>query len=147
MLQVHRATELMEIPVDMKADVIELALRHYSHDSHHTLSKYWDQRYRLFTRYDYGVQLDDESWFSVTPEAIAIDVAMKCRTLLNCLSASHGVVLDCFCGVGGNAIALARQEMFVIAVDIDYTKLSMLRYLSLRSWVHLTLHQAQFCNI
>ena len=117
----------MDIPIDVKTDIIELALRHYSHDSNNTLSKYWDQRYRLFTRYDYGIQLDDESWFSVTPEAIAVDVATKCRSLLKRFSVSPGVVLDCFCGVGGNAIAIARQQMTVIAIDIDYTKLGMLK--------------------
>lgn len=33
--------------------------------------KYWAQRKRLFSRYDSGIQLDKESWYSVTPEAIA----------------------------------------------------------------------------
>jgi hypothetical protein len=27
--------------------------------------KYWDQRYRLFSKYDRGILLDSESWFSV----------------------------------------------------------------------------------
>ena len=27
--------------------------------------KYWDQRYRLLSKFDDGVQLDEESWFSV----------------------------------------------------------------------------------
>ena len=33
--------------------------------------KYWAQRKRLFSRFDEGIQLDQESWYSVTPEAIA----------------------------------------------------------------------------
>ena len=32
-------------------------------------------RYRLFSKFDHGVQLDDESWYSVTPEAIAMHIA------------------------------------------------------------------------
>ena len=28
--------------------------------------KYWDQRYRLFSKFDSGIQLDAESWFSVS---------------------------------------------------------------------------------
>ena len=35
------------------------------------MSKYWTQRYRVFSRYDEGVRLDPEFWYSVTPERIA----------------------------------------------------------------------------
>ena len=31
-------------------------------------AKYWMQRYSLFSRFDEGVQLDTEGWWSVTPE-------------------------------------------------------------------------------
>ena len=40
--------------------------------------KYWDQRYRLFSLYDRGVQMDSESWFSVTPECISELIADRC---------------------------------------------------------------------
>lgn len=39
--------------------------------------KYWCQRRRLFSRFDMGVQLDSEGWFSVTPEVIADHVAER----------------------------------------------------------------------
>lgn len=43
------------------------------------LWKYWMQRYTLFARFDDGVLLDVEGWFSVTPEAIARWVcAVRC---------------------------------------------------------------------
>ena len=32
--------------------------------------KFWAQRFRLFSLFDRGIKLDDESWFSVTPEVI-----------------------------------------------------------------------------
>ena len=35
------------------------------------LWKYWLQRYTLFSRFDEGVLIDEEGWFSVTPEALA----------------------------------------------------------------------------
>jgi len=38
------------------ADSIDLSSLH---------EKYWDQRYRLFSKYDRGILLDAESWFSV----------------------------------------------------------------------------------
>ena len=43
------------------------------------ISKYWAQRYRLFSLYDDGVRLDPESWYSVTPEKIAQHIAERCR--------------------------------------------------------------------
>lgn len=63
------------------------------------LQKYWFQRYNLFSRYDEGIELDEEGWYSVTPEDIAIKQAEKCR---------GRTVIDCFAGVGGNAIQFAR---------------------------------------
>ena len=32
-------------------------------------------RYRLFSKFDEGIRLDAESWFSVTPERIAQHIA------------------------------------------------------------------------
>ena len=47
------------------------------------LDKYWDQRYRLFSKYDHGVKLDDESWYSVTPEIISRHIANRCYRALS----------------------------------------------------------------
>lgn len=84
--------------------------------------KFWSQRRRLFTKFDNGIQLDRESWFSVTPEAIATHIA---NHLVGSKEAQ--IVLDPFCGCGGNAIAFAlRPEVkLVVAVDIDVNKLKM----------------------
>ena len=43
------------------------------------LKKYWFQRYRLFSKFDSGIWMDRESWFSVTPEKIAQHIAERCR--------------------------------------------------------------------
>eukprot|EP00090_Calanus_glacialis_P029549 TRINITY_DN47417_c0_g1_i1.p1 TRINITY_DN47417_c0_g1~~TRINITY_DN47417_c0_g1_i1.p1 ORF type:complete len:339 (-),score=112.93 TRINITY_DN47417_c0_g1_i1:9-1025(-) len=83
------------------------------------ISKYWAQRYRLFSKYDQGVRLDEESWYSVTPEKIAKHIAQKCQC---------DVVVDGFCGVGGNAIQFALTCERVIAVDIDSQKIAMARH-------------------
>ena len=66
------------------------------------LEKFWFQRHALFSRYDDGVRLDAESWYSVTPELIAIHVARRLLRPPVC-----GVCVDAFCGVGGNAVQLA----------------------------------------
>lgn len=57
------------------------------------------QRFRYFSRFDEGCLLDEEGWYSVTPEKIADQIAERCRC---------ETILDPFCGVGGNAIAFAK---------------------------------------
>lgn len=88
--------------------------------------KYWAQRKRLFSRFDQGVQLDTEGWYSVTPEAIALHVAN--RIVKTIPDKKRGlVILDAFCGCGGNAIAFARHPdvSLVVCVDLDQKKLEM----------------------
>nr|XP_027106319.1 trimethylguanosine synthase-like [Coffea arabica] len=81
------------------------------------VEKYWLQRYDLFWRYDEGIKLDEEGWFSVTPEEIAVGHAQRCT--------GAGVVIDCFAGVGGNAIQFARVCDHVVAIDIDPEKVAL----------------------
>jgi len=83
------------------------------------IKKYWAQRYRLFSKYDEGVLLDEESWYSVTPEKIAEHIAHRCRCDL---------IVDGFCGVGGNAIQFAFTCERVIAIDIDPRKIELARH-------------------
>uniref|UniRef100_A0A8C4QXS6 Trimethylguanosine synthase n=1 Tax=Eptatretus burgeri TaxID=7764 RepID=A0A8C4QXS6_EPTBU len=83
------------------------------------LAKYWAQRYRLFSRFDDGIRLDGEGWFSVTPERIAEHIAERCQCDL---------IIDAFCGVGGNAIQFAFTCERVIAIDIDPEKVALARH-------------------
>ncbi|WJX15915.1 hypothetical protein P8452_06010 [Trifolium repens] len=84
-----------------------------------TIEKYWCQRYILFSRFDDGVNMDEEGWFSVTPEVIAHYQASRCAS---------GTVIDCFTGVGGNAIQFAQRCNHVIAIDIDPLKIGFARH-------------------
>ena len=36
-----------------------------------THNRYWQQRYDIFSRYDDGILMTDDAWFSVTPEPVA----------------------------------------------------------------------------
>ncbi|BEJ16046.1 hypothetical protein CspHIS471_0506510 [Cutaneotrichosporon sp. HIS471] len=84
------------------------------------LKKYFYQRHSLFPAYSrLPLLLDDTGWFSVTPSEIAEHIAERCRS---------DVILDAFCGVGGNAIAFARTCERVIAMDNDITRLSLARH-------------------
>ena len=81
---------------------------HTTADFPYALSKkYWHQRYRLFSKYDEGIKIEsEESWYSVTPEKIAEHLAERCR---------GDVIVDGFCGVGGNSIQFAKTCMQVKA--------------------------------
>ncbi|XP_077991079.1 uncharacterized protein LOC144445414 [Glandiceps talaboti] len=83
------------------------------------IEKYWAQRYRLFSKFDQGVKMDREGWYSVTPEKIARHIARRCQCDL---------IVDAFCGVGGNAIQFAFTCERVIAIDIDPIKVDCARH-------------------
>lgn len=89
------------------------------------IAKYWRQRYSLFSLYDRGIAMDEEGWFSVTPESIARVQAR--RVLGQCEERSGLVVIDCFAGVGGNAIQFAKTCDRVIAIEIDPVRVQLAR--------------------
>ncbi|KAM7378666.1 hypothetical protein PAMP_004275 [Pampus punctatissimus] len=88
------------------------------------LAKYWAQRYRLFSRFDEGIRLDREGWFSVTPERIAEHIALRVDHSFS----DSQLVIDAFCGVGGNSIQFALTGKRVLAVDIDPVRLDLARH-------------------
>lgn len=83
------------------------------------LFKYWTKRFSLFSLFDQGIKLDRESWFSVTPEKVAICTAMRCKC---------DTIIDAFCGAGGNSIQFAKTCKRVISIDIDEKKIEMARH-------------------
>ena len=109
--------------------------------------KYWAQRRRLFKKFDEGIELDAEGWYSVTPEVVADHVASRFkdasehfkRSVTNNANGRNArrrkgqqsskpmVILDAFCGCGGNAIAFAKLSpsvvSHIICIDVDRTKL------------------------
>lgn len=82
------------------------------------LRRYHKQRYTLFSKFDKGIKLDEEMWYSVTPEPIAKQQAKRVK------SAEGGsVFVDSFCGAGGNSIALAKLGGFVLCSDLHRERL------------------------
>jgi len=48
-----------------------------------------------------------ESWFSVTPEKIAEEISNK----FSLACPDDGIIIDAFCGCGGNSIQFAKSGM------------------------------------
>lgn len=86
--------------------------------------KYWKKRYDLFSKFDDGVYLTAELWYSVTPELTARVIARIIKKLLpECRS-----VLDVCCGGGGNTIQFARVFPQVVGVDVNSTNVMCSRH-------------------
>ena len=113
-------------------DVIDTTIPN-PHDPSAVHDKYWAQRRRLFSRFDKGIQLDSEGWYSVTPEIIADHVAHRVAEIAESPAFSRPetdpgiVILDAFCGCGGNSIAFgkipSRLISKVVCVDMDRSRL------------------------
>ena len=84
--------------------------------------KYWNQRYRLFSKYDEGIKLDLQSWYSVTPESIACHIAQRCVC---------PIVIDGFCGSGGNAIQFAITCSHVIGIFFQF----FCEFIKIENWI------------
>lgn len=104
------------------------------------LEKYWNQRYNLFSRYDDGIQLDDEAWWSVTPENIARHISERVH---HSIGHGHTLIVDGFCGVGGNLIqfALHSPHARVIGCDISLDRLEMAKH---NAKIYGVQHQCEF---
>lgn len=81
------------------------------------ISKYWHQRHKIFSKYDEGIWMTDDSWFGVTPEPVANKVAEHIASA----QSSKTVLVDAFAGAGGNTIAFALsgrwKQIFAIEKD------------------------------
>ena len=122
-------------------------------------AKFWRRRHMLWSLFDGSpsispdvddenmaaqqIRMDLEGWYSVTPEVVADHLT---QTMVahepstnsehagseSCTSGSEskGVVLDLFCGCGGNAISFARHPSVsrVVAVELDAARLAMARH-------------------
>lgn len=85
------------------------------------MKKYWNQRYSIFSKYDEGVILTKELWFSVTPESISKSTALIINTAFKGKDNLH--VMDAFAGGGGNILQFLKYNDVVYAVDINYIHL------------------------
>ncbi|KFZ07427.1 hypothetical protein V501_06464 [Pseudogymnoascus sp. VKM F-4519 (FW-2642)] len=80
------------------------------------LQKYWQQRYSIFSLYDEGVYMTDDSWFGITPEPVAVQVASDMAASVD---PSKTTIVDIFAGAGGNSIAFARSGRWEKVISIE----------------------------
>lgn len=111
---IGRTTEVPDVSTRV---VLRTPERVKDHDFPPALAKYWAQRYRLFHRFDEGIQLDYESWYSVTPERIAKHIAKRFKHLK--------YIIDLYSGSGGNTIQFACNGCYVTGVEIDQQRIEM----------------------
>lgn len=117
------------------SDVIDTSIPN-PYDESICHDKYWAQRRRLFSRFDQGIKLDSEGWYSVTPEIIADHCAHRVAEMSAAMKKQHHdegiVILDAFCGCGGNSIAFGKIPSHliskVVCVDTDRSKLIKAAY-------------------
>jgi trimethylguanosine synthase len=77
----------------------------------YNLQKFHKHRYYLFSKFDRGIKIDEESWYSITPENVAKHVASRVAEVYG---EGNANAIDGFCGVGGNLIQLARKCGFCV---------------------------------
>ena len=90
-------------------------LTHTYHTLPNDVKKFWKRRYKLFSKFDEGIYLNSELWYSVTPEETAIYIAELFKELLP----NATKCCDVACGGGGNSIQFAYFFDYVVAIDIN----------------------------
>ena len=89
-----------------------------SYNAHNTVpnERFWEKRYYYYSKFDEGIQMDKDLWYSVTPEPIAKYIAKLI----------YGkTIIDGFCGSGGNVIQFSKYCKKVYAIDIEKKKIDI----------------------
>jgi hypothetical protein len=68
--------------------------------------KFWNQRFYYFSKFNEGILMDYESWYSVTPEDLSIHIAKLCGP--------EAIVVDAFCGSGGNVVQVSNFYNYIV---------------------------------
>lgn len=82
-------------------------------------NNFYKKRYYYFSLFDKGIQMDDESWYSVTPEELSEYIS----SIIPNSNSSN--ILDGFCGCGGNVIHFSKRFKTVYANDLYESKINL----------------------
>ncbi len=107
-LTINKINELLEKGLTTKVKAIPDGIPDMS---------FWQQRYYYYSQFDKGIQMDEECWWSVTPEIIAEYIAKLCP--------KDSVIVEGFAGSGGNVIQFSNFCKKVYAIDINNDRLNI----------------------
>ena len=77
----YREKTKQEIPERTKAEIFELEKQTYEMMPR-DIQKFYRSRYFLFSKFDRGIKIDKEGWYSVTPEPLANYLATRLEETL-----------------------------------------------------------------
>lgn len=83
-------------------------------------SKFDQKIYDSATHSELGIKLDNESWYSVTPESVGEYISERVNSALG---SSKLNIIDAFAGWGGNVIQFGKRCNKVYGCEIDDTKI------------------------
>jgi trimethylguanosine synthase len=88
------------------------------------LRSFYKEKNYFFSRYSWGVQIDEDAHQTVTPEPIAYFIALYASQIPDAL------VVDAACGVGGNLLAFAalKNVTKVVGVDTSTVKIAYVNF-------------------
>ncbi|XP_022663931.1 uncharacterized protein LOC111251537 isoform X3 [Varroa destructor] len=96
------------------------------------VAKYFNQRYRLISRFRNDLHLSEEAWFSICPEEIGKHIARRVVGLAKARGGRPLRIIDPCCGAGGNAVQCATMPEIehVYANDLEEHEISSARQLA-----------------
>lgn len=106
------------------ADESDPLRKYYLLPTDAVLQNFVRKRYLLFSRFDEGIIMNKEMWYSVCPEAYSSYIASK---IAGVTDPASQVVLDLFGGAGGQAIAVACQGLIVYSVEYSHLHCEFIR--------------------
>ena len=84
----YREKSEEHVPERTKAEIFELDKQTYTMQSK-DIQKFYRSRYFLFSKFDRGIQIDKEGWYSVTPEPFAKHIASRVSQTFKSHMQSH----------------------------------------------------------
>jgi trimethylguanosine synthase len=87
---------------------------------------YFRHRYNIWSKYDDGIWMTDNAWYGVSQELVAAKIAQHVAVMT---PSDKSILIDAFCGVGGNTIAFALSGRWkrVYAIEKDAATLECAR--------------------
>lgn len=87
-----------------------------------SVERFRDRKLLLFSKWlEFGddIVIDDEMYYSITPEETATKIALHCKNKTN-----YTILLDGFCGLGGNLIqfAVQNENAFIVGIDSSFER-------------------------